>query len=150
MLLPISNTGGASLRPTICLRHVDIFETTANVIQDLEDFIDILVREGKYTEAVQSYISILNNPKFRSKDAKGPFQQWTEMLELLIDHARLIPNPVPLSNGSTMAVETIIRSGLQRFPDQRGILWVGLARYVSLSNLTHVEKPVPANTGLVH
>ncbi|KAI7683059.1 Pre-mRNA-splicing factor, partial [Hortaea werneckii] len=28
-----------------------------------------------------------------------------------------------------MAVETIIRSGLTRFPDQRGILWVGLARY---------------------
>ncbi|KAI7461223.1 Pre-mRNA-splicing factor [Hortaea werneckii] len=51
------------------------------------------------------------------------------MLELLIDHARAIPNPVPMRDGSTMAVETIIRSGLTRFPDQRGILWVGLARY---------------------
>ncbi|KAG9802170.1 TPR-like protein, partial [Aureobasidium melanogenum] len=26
-------------------------------------------------------------------------------------------------------VDRIVRSGIQRFPDQRGILWVGLARY---------------------
>lgn len=97
--------------------------------EHVEEFIELLEKEGKYTEAVQQYITILNNPKFKSKEAKGPFQHWTEMLEILIDHARLVPNPLPLPGGSTVSVETIIRSGLERFPDQRGILWVGLARY---------------------
>ncbi|KAK5117348.1 pre-mRNA-splicing factor syf1 [Meristemomyces frigidus] len=97
--------------------------------EHMEDFIDLLVQERKYTEAVQRYIDILNDPRFKSKEAKGPFQHWTEMLELLIDHARAVPNPVPMLDGTTTAVDKIIRSGLQRFPDQRGILWVGLARY---------------------
>lgn len=120
---PFANSAGGDTAVKIWRRYIQIHP------EQVEDFIDLLVREKQYTEAVQRYIKILNNPRFRSKEAKGPFQHWTEMLELLIDHARLIPNPVPLPKGTTMDVETIIRSGLQRFPDQRGILWVGLARY---------------------
>lgn len=95
----------------------------------VEEYIDLLVREGRFTEAVQQYIQILNNSRFKSREAKGPFQHWTEMLEILIDHARRVPNPVPLLDGSALDIESIVRSGLERFPDQRGILWVGLARY---------------------
>jgi pre-mRNA-splicing factor SYF1 len=120
---PFANSAGGETAVKIWRRYIQLHP------EQVEDFIDVLVRERKFTEAVQQYIEILNNPKFRSKEAKGPFQHWTEMLELLIDHARLIPNPVPLPGGSTMDIETIIRSGLARFPDQRGILWVGLARY---------------------
>ncbi|KAK3714979.1 pre-mRNA-splicing factor syf1 [Vermiconidia calcicola] len=120
---PFANSAGGETSVRIWRRYVQLHP------EHVEDFVDVLVQERKYTEAVQRYIEIINNPKFRSKEAKGPFQHWTEMLELLIDSARLIPNPIPLSNGSTMSVETIIRSGIQRFPDQRGILWVGLARY---------------------
>ena len=120
---PFANSAGGETAVKIWRRYVQLHP------EQVEDFIDVLVRERKFTEAVQQYIEILNNPKFRSNEAKGPFQHWTEMLELLIDHARLIPNPVPLSGGTTMDIETIIRSGLARFPDQRGILWVGLARY---------------------
>jgi pre-mRNA-splicing factor SYF1 len=120
---PFANSAGGEAAVKIWRRYVQLHP------EQVEDFIDLLVREKQYTEAVQRYIEILNNPRFRSKEAKGPFQHWTEMLELLIDHARLIPNPVPLKNGSTMDVEQIIRSGLHRFPDQKGILWVGLARY---------------------
>ena len=120
---PFAMSAGGDTAVKIWRRYIQVHP------EQVEDFIDLLVQEGKYTEAVQWYIEILNNPRFRSKEAKGPFQHWTEMLELLIDHARLIPDPVSLKNGKTMKVETIIRSGLQRFPDQRGILWVGLARY---------------------
>lgn len=120
---PFANSAGGETAVKIWRRYIQIHP------ENMEDFIDLLVNEGKYTEAVQRYIEILNNAKFKSKEAKGPFQHWTEMLEIMIDHARLVPNPVPLPNGSTISVETIIRSGLERFPDQRGILWVGLARY---------------------
>ncbi|KAI4720761.1 pre-mRNA-splicing factor syf1 [Aureobasidium sp. EXF-10727] len=90
-----------------------------------EDFIDILVDQKQYTHAVVQYMDILNNPRFRSKEAKGPFQFWTDMLELIIDHAR----QVQTGEDTGIDVDRIVRSGIQRFPDQRGILWVGLARY---------------------
>lgn len=120
---PFASSAGGETAVRVWRRYIQTHP------ENVEDFIDLLVQEKKYSEAVQRYIEILNNPRFRSKEAKGPFQHWTEMLELLIDHARQIPNPVSLPDGSIMAVEKIIRSGLQRFPDQRGILWVGLARY---------------------
>ncbi|KAF2488096.1 hypothetical protein BDY17DRAFT_244227 [Neohortaea acidophila] len=120
---PFANSAGGETGVKIWRRYIQLHP------EQVEDFIDVLVQEKKYTEAVQRYIEILNDPRFKSKEAKGPFQHWTEMLEILIDHARLVPNPIPLQNGATMDVETIIRSGLERFPDQRGILWVGLARY---------------------
>ena len=120
---PFASSAGGETAVKIWRRYIQLHP------EQMEDFIDLLVQEGKYTEAVQRYILVLNNPRFRSKEAKGPFQLWTEMLEVLIDHARLIPNPIPLPNGTSMDVERIVRSGLQRFPDQKGILWVGLARY---------------------
>ena len=120
---PFANSAGGDTAVKIWRRYVQVHP------EHVEEFIDLLVQEKLYAEAVQRYIAILNNPRFKSLDAKGPFQHWTEMLELLIDHARLIPDPLPLKDGTTIAVEQIIRSGLHRFPDQRGILWVGLARY---------------------
>ena len=107
--------------------------------EDAEDFVDILIQRRQYTEAVQKYIEILNNPRFKSKDAKGPFQFLTEMMELMIDHAR----EVRTDNESGIDVERIIRSGVQRFSDQRGILWVGLARYwINRGNHERLEIPL--------
>jgi pre-mRNA-splicing factor SYF1 len=120
---PFANSAGGETAVKIWRRYVQTHP------EHVEEYIELLVQEGKYTEAVQRYIAILNNPKFKSREARGPFQHWTEMLEILIDNAKVIPNPIPFPDGSSMAVETIIRSGLERFPDQRGILWVGLARY---------------------
>lgn len=93
--------------------------------EDAEEFISLLFDMRKYTEAVKAYMGILDNPRFRSKEVKGPFQLWTEMLEVLIDHAR----DVDTSDVTNIDVEKIVRSGIERFSDQRGILWVGLARY---------------------
>ncbi len=93
--------------------------------EDTEDFIELLVEMGHYTEAVRKYMDILNNPRFRSKNRKSDFQIWGEMVDLLVTRAREI------DTGDTVGinVEKIVRSGIERFADQRGKLWAGLATY---------------------
>ncbi len=93
--------------------------------EDSEDFIELLMENGRYTEAVNKYMDVLNNPKFRSKNTKSNFQLWSEMVDLLVARAKEI------ETGGTagMDVDKIIRSGIERFADQRGKLWAGLATY---------------------
>lgn len=93
--------------------------------EDTEDFIELLNDMGQYTEAVKKYMDILNNPKFRSKNTKSEFQLWSEMVDLLVTRAKKI------DTGDIVGidVEKIVRSGIERFSDQRGKLWAGLATY---------------------
>ena len=93
--------------------------------EDAEDFIELLIEMGHYTEAVKQYMTILNNPKFRSKNGKGEYQLWSEMVDLLVVHAK----EVETGDEIGIDVERIIRSGIERFADQRGKLWSGLATY---------------------
>lgn len=93
--------------------------------EDAEDFIELLVQVRLYTEAVKKYIDILNNPRFNSKQGKGHYELWSEMVDLLVEHA----NEVETGHESGIEVESIIRSGIDRFADQRGKLWCGLATY---------------------
>jgi len=93
--------------------------------EDAEDFIELLIEMRHYTEAVKQYMKILNNPKFRSKNGKGHYQLWSEMVDLLVDHAK----EVETGDEVGIDVERIIRSGIERFADQRGKLWSGLATY---------------------
>ncbi|XTI83236.1 pre-mRNA-splicing factor syf1 [Cenococcum geophilum] len=116
---PFANSASGETAVKIWRRYMQIHPEHA------EDFIELLKDMRQYTEAVKKYMEILNNPRFKSKEAKGPFQFWTEMVELLIDHAKEIET----GDDSGIDVEKIIRSGIARFADQRGILWVGLARY---------------------
>ncbi len=93
--------------------------------EDAEDFVELLVQTGLYTEAVNKSMDILNNPRFQSKNAKGHYELWGEMVDLLVEHA------VEIETGheTSIDVERIIRSGIDRFSDQRGKLWCGLATY---------------------
>ena len=93
--------------------------------EDSEDYITLLVELGQYTEAVKKYMDILNNPRFRSKHGKSNFQLWSEMVDLLVEKAKEV------ETGDTVGidVENIVRSGIDRFADQRGKLWAGLATY---------------------
>lgn len=93
--------------------------------EDSEDFIEHLIENGRYTEAVKMYMDILNNPKFRSKNAKSNFQLWSEMVDLLVTRAKEIETLGLVG----MDVDKIIRSGIDRFADQRGKLWAGQATY---------------------
>ena len=93
--------------------------------EDAEEFIELLVDMGQYTEAVTKYIDVLNNTRFRSKDRKSSFQLWSDMVDLIVTHAK----EVQLGDAVGVSVERIIRSGIERFADQRGKLWSGLATY---------------------
>lgn len=93
--------------------------------EDAEEYIELLIQMRQYTHAVQEYIKILNDPRFISKEGTGPFEFWSKMIELLIDHAREIQT----GDETDIDVESMFKSGINRFRDQAGILWVGLARY---------------------
>ncbi|GAB0138034.1 Pre-mRNA-splicing factor syf1 [Epichloe bromicola] len=93
--------------------------------EKVEDFIDLLIQTGAYTEAVKCYMSLLNNVRFASQHGKGHYELWSEMVDLLVDHA----SDIDSSHESGIEVESIIRSGISRYPDQRGKLWTGLATY---------------------
>lgn len=116
---PFANDVGGETAVKIWRRYMQIHP------EDAEDFIELLVQTRKFTEATQRYIHTLNNIRFASKHGKGHYELWSEMVELLVEHAA----DVDTSHESGLNVDRIIRSGIQRFSDQRGKLWAGLATY---------------------
>lgn len=93
--------------------------------EDTEDFVELLIEEGLYADAIKAYVGLLNNTRFTSKHGRGHFELWGEMLNLIVDHAIEIES----SQEAGIDVERIIRSGIARFTDQKGKLWSSLATY---------------------
>ncbi|KAJ5122309.1 hypothetical protein N7526_009246 [Penicillium atrosanguineum] len=93
--------------------------------ENAEDYIELLVEMGQYKEAVKVYMDILDNSRFQSKNGKSNFQLWTEMVDLLVSKAKKIETGPQVG----IDVDAILRSGIDRFADQRGKLWTGLATY---------------------
>lgn len=116
---PFANSASGDTSVKIWRRYTQIHP------EDSEDFIELLIENGRYTEAVKKYMDILNNTKFRSKNTKSNFQLWSEMVDLLVTRAK----EVETEDAAGMDVEKIVRSGIERFADQRGKLWAGLATY---------------------
>ena len=116
---PFAKSANGNTAISVWRRYIQIHP------EDIEEFIDMLVDHGLYTEAVRKYLDILNNTKYRSKNSKSNFQLWSEMVDLLVAHA----NEVDTVLAPGLDVEMIIRSGIERFTDQRGKLWTGLATY---------------------
>ncbi|KAI1821670.1 TPR-like protein [Xylaria intraflava] len=116
---PFANSAGGDTAIKIWRRYMQVHP------EDAEDFVELLTQVGLYTEAVKKYIDILNNPRFNSKQSKGHYELWSEMVDLLVEHA----TEVETGHEAGIDVERIIRSGIERFSDQRGKLWCGLATY---------------------
>jgi len=116
---PFANSAAGDTAVKIWRRYMQVHP------EDAEDFIELLVQVGLYTEAVRNYITILNNPRFTSKQGKGHYELWSEMVDLIVEHA----TEVETGHETGIDVERIIRSGIERFADQRGKLWCGLATY---------------------
>ncbi|KAL5341570.1 hypothetical protein BJX70DRAFT_40939 [Aspergillus crustosus] len=93
--------------------------------ENAEEYINLLVEMEHYTDAVKRYMDILDNPRFQSREGKSSFQLWTEMVDLLVSKAKKIET----GPQSGIDVDAILRSGIDRFADQRGKLWAGLATY---------------------
>jgi pre-mRNA-splicing factor SYF1 len=116
---PFANSASGETSIRIWRRYIQIHP------EDNEDFIALLIEMGHYTEAVQKYMDLLNNPKFRSKLGKSNFQLWSEMLDLMVTHAK----EMDVGNPLDINMENVVRSAIERFADQRGKLWVSLATY---------------------
>ena len=116
---PFANSASGETAIKIWQRYMQIHP------EDAEDFIELLIEMRQYTVAVKTYIGILNNPRFRSKSGRSPFQVWSDMVDLLVTNAK----EVEIGETTGLDVEKIIRSGVERFADQRGKLWAGLATY---------------------
>ncbi|KAI5296097.1 pre-mRNA-splicing factor syf1 [Ascosphaera acerosa] len=93
--------------------------------ENAEEYIDILIDNHQHTEAVSWYLKMLDNPRFQSKKGKSTFQLWTDMIDLIVSNAK----DIKTGPESGIDVDKILRSGLDRFADQRGKLWTGLATY---------------------
>ncbi|EYE94052.1 mRNA splicing protein SYF1 [Aspergillus ruber CBS 135680] len=93
--------------------------------ENSEEYIELLIEMKEYTEAVKRYMEILDDPRFQSKEGKSHFQLWTEMVDLLVSKAKQVKTGPQIG----IDVDAILRSGIDRFADQRGKLWAGLATY---------------------
>lgn len=116
---PFANSASGETAVRIWRRYMQIYPEYA------EDFIELLVLTGHYTEAVRKYLEILQNPRFNSKHGKGVFELWSDMVDLLVAHAPKIDTDPETG----VDVDRVIRAGIERFSDQRGKLWCGLATY---------------------
>ena len=116
---PFANSASGDTAIRIWKRYIQIHP------EDMEDYIELLIEKGRYNDAIRRYMEILNNPRFRSKERKSNYNLWTEMVDLMVAHAK----EVGLDSEGEIDVEKIIRSGIERFEDQRGKLWSGLATY---------------------
>lgn len=93
--------------------------------ENAEEYIELLIEMKEYTEAVKVFLQTLDNPRFQSKNGKSSFQLWTEMVDLLVSKAKKIETGPQVG----IDVDAILHSGIDRFADQRGKLWAGLATY---------------------
>jgi pre-mRNA-splicing factor SYF1 len=116
---PFANSANGETAVKIWRRYMQVHP------EDAEDFIELLIHTNLFTEATKKYIDILNNNKFSSKHGKGHFELWSEMVDVLVEHA----SQIETGFDTGIDPERIIRSGIARFADQRGKLWVGLATY---------------------
>ncbi|CAF3514262.1 Pre-mRNA-splicing factor syf1 [Fusarium graminearum] len=116
---PFANSAAGVTAVKIWRRYMQVHP------EDAEDFIELLVQNGLYTEAALKFIEVLNNTRFNSKHGKGHYELWSEMVDLLVAHAA----DIETGHETGIDAERIIRSGISRFADQRGKLWSGLATY---------------------
>ncbi|SAL94888.1 hypothetical protein [Absidia glauca] len=88
--------------------------------QHVEHYIDLLVKIDHYDEAAIKLVSVVNDHDFKSIRGKSNYQLWQDLCDLVVDHCDAI---------HSINVESILRSGIQRFTDQVGLLYCRLAMY---------------------
>ncbi|KAF0988433.1 hypothetical protein HZS_8131 [Henneguya salminicola] len=88
--------------------------------ENIEEFIDYLVKYQRIDEAVQLLLSIVNKPEFVSKKGKSNHQLWFELCELICKNPEKV---------KSVKIAEIIKNGLKNFTDGLGQLWCSLADY---------------------
>lgn len=118
---PWCKSAGGHTARCIMKRHLQIDPDL------VEEYIELLIDLERFDEAAKQYVRILDCPKFRSSVGKSQFQLWSDFCDLLVRH----PHDIRGINA-----EGVIRSGIQKFTDQKGRLWTSLATYwITLGDL---------------
>ncbi|KAJ3192181.1 pre-mRNA-splicing factor syf1 [Irineochytrium annulatum] len=107
-----------------------------------EDYVDVLLSldPPRYAEAARVLTIFLEDPGFQSRRGKAKFQLWTELCDLVTEHAESMDVPTADNllgpkRGSgcgrveRLRVDRVLRSGIARFSDQVGRLWCALATW---------------------
>nr|CDS26519.1 pre mRNA splicing factor SYF1 [Hymenolepis microstoma] len=87
---------------------------------DVERYINFLIRHGKVNEASVLLAKVINEENFISREGKSKFQLWQVLCDLLVK------NPTEIVS---LDADAIIRQGISRYTDQVGILWTSLADF---------------------
>ena len=86
----------------------------------MEEFIEYLIKQKRYDEACCKLCDIVNDDDFDSIRGKSKFDFWKLLCQLLIKNAKSI---------KSLNVDSIIRSGIKKYPQEIGKLWIDLAEY---------------------
>lgn len=99
--------------------------------QDVEQYIFRLIEKEYYNEAAENLTKVLDDPKFLSPTGKSKFNLWSELADILVQHPE---------STSSWPTDRILRSGIDRYPDQMGKLWVNLATYwINRGDIEHAR-----------
>ncbi|EPZ34667.1 TPR-like protein [Rozella allomycis CSF55] len=85
-----------------------------------EEYIKYLRENECYDLCAQKIVDVINNENFVSVEGKTHYMFWVELCEMICEHPKEMKG---------IKVDAILRSGIQRFQDQRGKLWTSLADY---------------------
>ncbi|KAI9302584.1 pre-mRNA splicing factor Syf-1 [Cunninghamella echinulata] len=88
--------------------------------QHVEKYIELLITMERYDEAASQLVNVVNDVHFKSIRGKSNYQLWQDLCDIIVEHSVDI---------HSIQVEPIIRSGIQRFTDQVGLLYCRLAMY---------------------
>lgn len=101
--------------------------------ENVEEYIEYLVKYGRIDEAVQELLKIVNQADFKSKKGKSHHQLWYYLCELVCKNPEKVPS---------VKVAEIVKNGLKNFSDGVGTLWCSLADYYIRSGLFEKARDV--------
>ena len=84
-----------------------------------------LVAVGKYDEAAVQLCRIINDEKYQSRDGTTKQQLWNELMDILVKHPESI---------TSIRIDSVIRNGIKRFPQEQGRWWCMFAEYYNRLN----------------
>ncbi|KAI4990049.1 hypothetical protein ZWY2020_038412 [Hordeum vulgare] len=87
-----------------------------------EDFIAFLVSDGRWKDAAEHLVEVINDDGFVSAKGKSKRQLLLDLCGLLAQH----PEEVA---GLPLPVDSILVGSIHKFPDEAGVLWTSLASH---------------------
>ncbi len=85
-----------------------------------EDYVDYLLATGNADEAAFQIAAMVNDDKFVSQRGRSKHAMWMQLCDIVSKH----PGEV-----TSLRVDPVLRSGINRFTDEVGRLWCSLAEF---------------------